>query len=89
MGNPCWRTFVALMQERYSEEAGKPQYNMKTARQETDKAYRTITERIDALMIVNGEEAYAGFVNELNQRVEKYNKLLAQREGRNAKEETE
>lgn len=79
--------FVALMQERYSEEAVKPQYNMKTARQETDNAYRTITEHIDALIIVNGEEAYAGFVNELNQRVEKYNTTLAQREGRNAKEE--
>jgi hypothetical protein len=38
-------------------------------------------------IIVNGEEAYAGFVNELNQCVEKYNTILAQHEGRNAKEE--
>lgn len=79
--------FTALLQERYSEEAGKSHLIMKEVRNQIDEAYRTITERIGALMIVNGEEAYAGFVNELNQRVEKYNTILAQREGRNAKEE--
>jgi len=78
--------FVALMQERYSEEAGKPQYNMKTARTEVDAAYRSITERIDALIIVNGEEAYAGFVNDLNERIERYNNAVARREGRNKKD---
>jgi hypothetical protein len=81
--------FVALMHERYSEEAGKPQYNMKAARTEVDSAYHTITERIDALIIVNGERGYEGFVNELNQRIEKYNRILARREGRNAKKEEE
>ncbi|GKT34449.1 hypothetical protein ADUPG1_002818, partial [Aduncisulcus paluster] len=80
---------VALMQKRYSEDAEKPQYNMKTARLETDKTYRAITERIDALIIVNGDDAYAGFVNELNLRVEKYNRILSQREGRNAKSNNE
>jgi hypothetical protein len=32
------------------------------------------------------ETAYAGFVNELNQRIENYRHLLAQRQGRNAKD---
>jgi hypothetical protein len=54
-----------------------------------DSAYHTITERIDALIIVNGERGYEGFVNELNQRIEKYNRILARREGRNAKKEEE
>ncbi len=81
--------FVALMQERYSEETEKPEYNMKIARTDTDAAYSTITERIDALMIVNGEGIYAGFVKDLNQRIEKFNKILAQREGRNAKVDAE
>ena len=79
--------FEALMQERYSEDAGKTQLKMKEVRAEIDDAYRAITERIDALVIVNGPENYSGFVNELNQRVEKYNNLLAQREGRNAKKD--
>lgn len=77
--------FVELMKERYSEEADKPDYNMKTARAETDPAYRTIINRINALIIVNGEETYKGFVKDLNQRIDKYNLILAQREGRNAK----
>lgn len=75
------------MQERYSEEAGKPQYNMKTARTEIDAIYRTITQRIDALIIVNGPEAYTDFVNGLNERIERYNNTLARREGRNQKED--
>jgi hypothetical protein len=81
--------FVALMRERYSEEAGKPQYNMKIARAEVDDACRAITERIEALIIVNGEEAYAPFVNDLNQRVERYNNTVARRKGKKDEDEAE
>ena len=80
--------FETLMKERYSEEAGKTQLSMKEVREQIDTAYRTITERIGALIIVNGEATYSGFVKDLNQRVEKYNRILAQREGRNSKKES-
>lgn len=80
--------FETLMKERYSEEAGKTHLSMKEVREQIDAAYRAITERIGALIIVNGEETYAGFVKDLNQRVEKYNKMLAKREGRNSKKES-
>jgi hypothetical protein len=60
---------------------------MKTAREEVDDAYRAITERIGALIIVNGEEAYAGFVNDLNERIERYNNAVSRRYGRNEKED--
>lgn len=79
--------FDTLKKERYTEEAGKTQLKMKEVRLKTDAAYTTITERINALMIVNGETAYKEFVNELNQRIEQYNLVLAQRKGRNAKKE--
>lgn len=81
-------SFEALMDERYSNEAGKTQLKMKEVRKEVDMAYNTITDRIDALGIVNGTETYAPFVKELNKRVEKFNNTLAQREGRNAKNDT-
>ena len=81
------KAFEELMQKRYEAEAEKPQYTMKTAREEVDEAYRTITERIGALIIVNGEEAYAGFVNELNERIERYNNAVSRRYGRNEKED--
>jgi hypothetical protein len=77
--------FEALMDERYSDDAGKTQLKMKEVRREVDTAFRTITTRIDALAVVNGPETYTPFVNELNSRVEKYNNMLARRKGRNAK----
>ncbi len=77
--------FEALMNERYSDDAGKTQLRMKEVRKEVDTAYRTITTRIDALVVVNGLETYAPFIKELNIRVEKFNNTLAQRKGRNAK----
>ena len=78
-------SFETLMDERYSTDAGKTQLKMKEVRVEVDTAYRNITERVDALVVVNGQEAYAPFVKELNERVEKYNNTLAQRKGRNGK----
>ena len=80
--------FEALQDERYTEEAGKTQLKMKEVRVEVDEAYSTITKRIDALGIVNGTEIYAPFVKELNKRVEKFNNTLAQRKGRNAKNDS-
>jgi hypothetical protein len=77
--------FDALMKSRYTEEATKTQLRMKQVRKEVDKAYDTIVNRINALIIVNGLRPYAAFVNELNERVDKYNLIIAQREGRNAK----
>jgi hypothetical protein len=77
--------FDTLKKERYTEEAGKTQLRMKEVRTEIDATFRTITDRINALIIVNGEAVYAEFVNELNQRIENYNLVIAQRQGRNAK----
>lgn len=79
--------FDILKKERYTEEAGKTQLKMKNVRSGIDVSYHTITDRINALIIVNGETTYKEFVNELNQRIEKYNLVLAQRKGRNAKED--
>ncbi len=81
--------FDTLKKDRYTQEAGKTQLRMKEVRLEVDKAYKKIAERMDALVIVNGEEAYAAFVNELNERIESYVLLLAQRKGRSASSASE
>ena len=78
--------FDTLMKSRYSEEASRTEYRMKSARAELDAAYRTIVERMEALMLINGTAGYTVFVHELNARVEKFNSLLAVRQGRNAKD---
>lgn len=77
--------FEVLMNKRYSSDSERTQLKMKEVRIEIDAAYRAITYRIEALIIVNGPENFTPFVNELNVRIEKYNNNLAQRKGRNAK----
>jgi len=77
--------FDQLMNTRFTESAAKPQENLKLARKETDKVYQAIKKRIEAMIEVEGEALYANFVAELNQRIENFNKTLAQRKGRAAK----
>ena len=81
--------FDSLKNTRYDENSAKPQQNLKQARAETDVAYRAIVKRINALIEVNGSAAYEGFVAALNQRIENYQLVLAQRQGRNAKKDEE
>ncbi|MCX6237114.1 MAG: DUF6261 family protein [Bacteroidia bacterium] len=79
--------FDTLMKSRYSQEAAKTQLRMKQVRLELDAAYRIITNRINALIIVNGDAAYKAFVDELNQRIERYGNNMSIRSGRNAKDD--
>jgi hypothetical protein len=51
---------------------------------ELDAAYRTIIERIEALVIVEGLENYEAFIRRLNVVITKYSNILAQRQGRRA-----
>jgi Family of unknown function (DUF6261) len=77
--------FDTLKNSRYAEGAAKPQENLKLARKQTDKVYKDIVKRINALVVINGETEHRGFVVDLNERITNYNNLLAQRHGRNAK----
>jgi hypothetical protein len=79
------KAFEALLKTRYAEDAGKTDLRMKDVRRETDRNYRDILDRIDALILINGDSAYAPFVKELNIRVERYSDIIAQRKGRSAK----
>jgi len=79
-------TFDQLMNSRYTQETIKTQLRMKTVRTEVDDAYRTIINRINALIIVNGETGYKEFVNEMNQRIDRNNNQLSARLGRSASE---
>jgi Na+/phosphate symporter len=67
------KAFEALMKERFDETAHKTDIVLRTARGELDKVYHAITERIDALVIVEGTEDYEEFVKTFNAVVAKYN----------------
>ncbi len=77
------REFEQLMSVRFDDKAAEEYINMREARREIEANYKEIIERIDALMIVNGEAPYAEFIKKWNIRVEYYKTTLAQRAGRN------
>ena len=79
-------TFDTLKNSRYTEEAAKTQLLMRQERAKLDVTYFGIVERINALIIVEGEEAYTPFVNQLNQRIDEYSNMLAIRQGKNKKD---
>lgn len=74
--------FDDLKNNRYSEEANKTQLRMKQVRTSIDAVYYQILERINALIVVEGEANYTVFVNEINKRIDGYNKTLAIRKGK-------
>lgn len=76
------QVFDALMKSRYTEAAVRTELRMREVRLEVDTVYRAMADRLDALMLINGEAAYEPFVRELNARVDRYNDIIAQRRGR-------
>jgi hypothetical protein len=89
-----------LMSERYDENASRTSLVLKEVRAREDEAYRTITERIDALRIVEGDEIevdpdqndgavsiptpWADFIRRLNAIIDRTGDILAQRRGRSS-----
>jgi hypothetical protein len=70
-----------LMEARYNEIAHRPGEQMRHARTEVDKAYHDIVAHIEALILIQGESAYADFVDQLNAIVARYKHILAQQAG--------
>jgi len=77
--------FAALMRDRFEESAMRTDIVLKQARIKLDEAYRTITERINALVIVDGAEPYTDFIKFLNAVIAKYTAALAKRTGKSKK----
>ncbi|KAA6303658.1 MAG: hypothetical protein EZS26_000209 [Candidatus Ordinivivax streblomastigis] len=81
--------FKDLMMARYDEAAQRPTIRMKAARTAVDKAFRTILDQVEALVLVNGIQTYESFIRELNVVMERYKHILAQEKGRRTKVENE
>jgi hypothetical protein len=61
---------------------------MHEVRKETDQAYKSVVERVNAGIIVEGEGDYVAFVQEVNTLIKEYNDILAQQQGRRAKKKS-
>lgn len=80
--------FLTLIKDRYADLNLEAIANMPQVRSQIDEVYRTIVERINALVIVEGSEAYIAFVNSLNQRIAHYRNVLKQRQGTKKEKKT-
>lgn len=61
-----------LMRQRDAEEATKIAGALKAARQETDKAYENLVQRVNALAVVDGDHDYTAFIDTMNQQIDRY-----------------
>ncbi len=75
--------FDSLMKERYAQSSDKSTVNsLRSARIDTDKAYGSMRDRLNAAIVFNGEAKYAKAATELNAIIKRYNDILTQRKGR-------
>jgi hypothetical protein len=69
----------ALLALRNTEKAGKPQERMVNVRREIDPVYRDIVAKVEALTLIEGEAEYAPFIRELNELVDRFNKIRSRK----------
>ena len=76
--NADYKMLVAAGNE---EDAAKTGLKAKTTRAEADRVMRRMIERVEALMVIEGNDDYSEFVRRLNLHFDMYANILAQREG--------
>jgi hypothetical protein len=80
------KEFVRIQDEWYDVGGQKPSGNMYALRRPTDTTYRSIVNRINALVEINGPERYKAFIDSHNKTIEQYRNIVAQRKGRQKSE---
>jgi len=80
-----YENFMIASQEKDAEQAKRQVGIVKETRAACDAAYRTLVEKVNALAVVNGETAYADFIDQLNVAVDAAKATLSSRSTRAAK----
>jgi hypothetical protein len=75
-------SFNSHLDNRATEEISRLSGDVRAARLVTDKAYKDITNQINALALVNGDTEYAPFIDKINYWVEHNKTLLKTRRTR-------
>lgn len=73
--------FAGLMAQRTEESALATTLKVREVRRTIDETYKSMVKRINALILVNGPEMFAEYVNELNVLIANTKTLVAQRYG--------
>ena len=80
----CRDRFMTLFAQRNTKQATIETGKTKEARWAADEAYRAAVKRINALIEINGSEAYASIVANLNRLIDRQKSIQAARDTRNA-----
>ncbi|MEG1660852.1 MAG: DUF6261 family protein, partial [Bacteroides sp.] len=81
--------FMAASAARTAEESLRITGLVKQTRTDADIAYHTLTERVNALSLVNGAAPYAKFIEHVNVLIDQAKAVLAGRETRAEKKRNE
>jgi hypothetical protein len=74
--------FKGYAADAEKEQVDRPDITPLASRRETDTALRAITDRITALIVMNGEASYLAFADEFNTLTNHYNTILHEHYGR-------
>ncbi|MDR2910446.1 MAG: DUF6261 family protein [Bacteroidales bacterium] len=75
-----------LMRRRYGEQAQRPTASLREVRLEVDAAFYLLTERVEALALIEGGPVYGSFIARVNAIIDRAAGILAARRGRTATE---
>jgi hypothetical protein len=78
------KAFEGLVKAALEEKSDKSLFRIKTIRKQIDSVCFSLIEHINALLIMEGEDAYIPFIQKFNTIASHYNTLVAQHKGRNA-----
>lgn len=85
----CEEAFLAAVSQRTEEEAARQVGIVKESRQAADNAYRSLTGLVNALAVVNGDEAYATFIDRVNVIIDRQKTVLKTRTTNSKKKDEE
>jgi hypothetical protein len=76
------QSFIDLQFDRHIEKSTKHSGDTKAARSSVDTIYKNIIARINARILLHGEESFSTYVKAQNDVIAKHKALVAQRKGR-------
>ncbi len=75
------KAYNAIEKKSYAEDAAKNSTKTKDARKKIISVYRSLVDRIEALLLIEETGIYIDFIRQWNAVLEKYDNILAQRQG--------
>jgi hypothetical protein len=77
----CNNAFEAVVLERNRDNSEQPDLHVLALRRKINRCYLDILERIEAVILLQGDDLFVSFVNQLNTNIDRYAVVLNRRVG--------